>query len=207
MDLTGNAEEEEDNDNEDGHDAQPQPPNPAARQSQMHLVRLRVDMCPVAKPSVRFGPGRGGGGRVNGYYRMYKDNEVTRKMDELREMCKVAATAQGVSIIPRNQPVMIKAWFFLKRPEEDFISRRRVAGRLREEALLDASTVVAIKPDVDNCAKFLLDSLTGALFVDDAQVVSLQMFKLRDTEGLCNGRMQIECSLWTETVESVLPNW
>jgi Holliday junction resolvase RusA-like endonuclease len=42
-----------------------------------------------------------------------------------------------------------------------------------------------VKPDVDNFAKFLLDSLTGALFVDDAQVVVLHMYKLHVTTREC----------------------
>ena len=48
-----------------------------------------------------------------------------------------------------------------------------------------------VKPDIDNLAKFLLDALTGVLFEDDAQVVELQVFKLRDSVGLCNGRVAV----------------
>jgi Holliday junction resolvase RusA-like endonuclease len=65
-----------------------------------------------------------------------------------------------------------------------------------------------MKPDVDNFGKFLLDSLTDAVFVDNAQVVALHMYKLRDNKGMCNGRMQIECSLVDEEAwQIIVPNW
>jgi Holliday junction resolvase RusA-like endonuclease len=65
-----------------------------------------------------------------------------------------------------------------------------------------------VKPDVDNFGTFLLDSLTGALFVDDAQVVAIHMYKLRDYEGMCNGRIQIECFLVNkEAWQIIVPNW
>lgn len=201
VDLT---ETDDEIDADHGQPAVPVPNNAGNQQIQLSVVRLKVDMCPIAKPSVRFGPGRGG---PNGMYRRYIDTAVTNKMAELRSYCVLARDAQGVQIIPRNVPVVVKAWFFLKRPTEDFISRRRVAGRLREEALQEANTIVPVKPDVDNCGKFLLDSLTGALFEDDAQVVALQMYKLRDNDGLCNGRMQIECSSCYQSLNSLLPNW
>jgi hypothetical protein len=60
-------------------------------------------------------------------------------------------------------------------------------------------TIVPVKPDVDNF---------GALFVDDAQVVALHMYKLRGNKGMCNGRIQIECSLVDEeALQIIVPNW
>lgn len=202
VDLT----EESNDDFDHGQETDPGPPAPPINPP-IPTLRIHVDMCPISKPSIRFGPGRGGGGRAGNFYRRYVENDVVAKMGLLREICRSAASAHGMPIIPRNQPVSIKAWFFLKRPAEDFTSRRRAVGRLREEALSVANTVVPVKPDVDNFAKFLLDSLTGGLFVDDAQVVTLHMYKLRDNEGLCNGRMQIECTLFHQSLESILPGW
>ena len=42
-------------------------------------------------------------------------------------------------------------------------------------------------PDTDNLAKVLLGALTGVVFHDDAQVVEVHMFKMRDNRGLCEG--------------------
>lgn len=209
VDLTGN-----DDADENGAAATPAPPNPPGHhnmmtarrhiQQQLHLLRLNVDMPPVAKPSVRFGRGRGTGN----LYRMYFDNDVVTKREQFRTICRIAAEEQGILPIPREQPVSIRAWFFLKRPAQDFISRRRVAGRLKPDVLCSEGTVQAVKPDIDNLCKFLLDSLTGVLFIDDAQVVATQLFKLRDSEGLCNGRIQLECSIASgDAIVAMLPNF
>ena len=73
--------------------------------------------------------------------------------------------------------------------------------------MTDSQTVVAIKPDTDNMGKFLLDALTGALYEDDSQVVDLHMFKLRDNDGLCNGKVAIEVCTWKKTAAAIMPNF
>jgi Endodeoxyribonuclease RusA len=192
--------------NDDNGDVPPYPvPEILRHQIQQHHVRIRVDMCPVSKPSVRFGPGRGtrGPGML---FRRYFDTDVSQKIEQLRNACIASREVQGIAIIPRQQCCIVKAWFFMKRPNDDFRGRVRGPGRLKEESTTYEETIVPVKPDVDNFGKFLLDSLTGALFVDDAQVVALHMYKLRDNEGMCNGRMQIECSLVDEA-QIIVPNW
>ena len=69
------------------------------------------------------------------------------------------------------------------------------------------NTIVPVKPDTDNLCKFLLDSLTGVLFEDDAQVVEVHLYKLRDNEGLCEGRMHIECGVCELLPGDILPDW
>ena len=65
-----------------------------------------------------------------------------------------------------------------------------------------------VKPNIDNLAKFLLDVITGVLFEDDAQVVELQMFKLRDSVGLCNGRVAIDVQVVSnKTPAEIMPNF
>jgi hypothetical protein len=84
----------------------------------------------------------------------------------------------------------------MKRPNDDFRGRVRGPGRLKEESTTYEETIVPVKPDVDNF---------GALFVDNAQVVALHMYKLRDNKGMCNGRMQIECSIAVRAIVSCYP--
>ena len=67
--------------------------------------------------------------------------------------------------------------------------------------------MVAIKPDNDNLAKFLLDSVTEVLFADDAQIVDLRILKLRDNEGLCEGRVGIHCRQFTGHYSERMPNF
>ena len=65
--------------------------------------------------------------------------------------------------------------------------------------------MVPVKPDVDNLSKFLLDALTGVLFEDDAQVVDLHMFKIRDSVGLCNGLVALDVRPFNKTTAKIEP--
>jgi len=94
--------------------------------------------------------------------------------------------------------------FRTKRPNTDFIGGRPGAGRMRpmmdvaedgsvSDSSLTAPTALAPPPrtDVDNLAKFVLDSLNGLLYEDDRQIVSLQATKCRDNEGACQGSTEV----------------
>jgi Holliday junction resolvase RusA-like endonuclease len=175
-------------------------PPPANNQAPGHnQFQLWIPMAPLAKPSVSFGKGRGG------VWRAYFNNKATAARNEMKAFVQQAAAAVGFQQIPRNQPVEVKAWFFLKRPNDDFIGRRRGIGRLKESVLHE--WIVPVKPDTDNMAKLLLDALTGVLFVDDAQVTDMHMWKLRDSIGLCEGRVAIEVNLFDKPMASILPSF
>ena len=45
-----------------------------------------------------------------------------------------------------------------------------------------------MKPDLDNCVKFLLDTLSQVAWKDDQQVVHLVAYKCIDTVAPCEGR-------------------
>lgn len=78
--------------------------------------------------------------------------------------CRLAAMQAGV--VPESGPVRLSATFVLPKPTTTV--RKRDAGRL---------IWVAKKPDVDNLAKALLDSLSGVAWSDDSQVASLHISK------------------------------
>ena len=67
--------------------------------------------------------------------------------------------------------------------------------------------MVAVKPDNDNLAKLLLDALTGVLCADDAQIVDLRVYKLRDNVGLCEGRIAMEVDVFKKSVAEMSPNF
>ena len=167
-----------------------------------HHLRMWIPMPPIAKPSVSYGPGRGG---PKGWFRMCINSGVKKKMAEFKSLVKEAAAREGFQQIPRNKPVQMTVWFFLRRPDDDFTSRRRGMGRLKESAM--ASSVAAVKPDTDNLGKFLLDALTGALCEDDAQVVELHMFKLRDSAGTCEGCVAIDVDVWNRDANLIMPQF
>ena len=169
-------------------------------------LRMWIAMAPEAKPSIRYGPGRGKGGKKH-WFRPYFDNAATQKRALLHRIVTDAMRNHGCQKTPAGVPVAMKVWFFLRRPDSDFISRRRVAGRLKPSALTDRETIVAITPDTDNMGKFFLDAMKGAVHEDDCQTVDLHMFKLRDNEGLCNGRMAVEAGVCQNNVAEMLPSF
>jgi Holliday junction resolvase RusA-like endonuclease len=93
--------------------------------------------------------------------------------------------------------------FRLKRPLKDFVASRRGPGRLR---LVAPSQVALTRTDVDNLAKFVLDSLNEVLYQDDRQIVSLHVTKLLDNQDDCLGSTQIHLRQLTEEHVSTLLN-
>lgn len=87
-------------------------------------------------------------------------------------------------------PITLTVWFFLPRPNTDFVGGRRQAGNLKPSAR--TCRAVSVYPDIDNLLKFLLDSLNGIVYEDDKQVAKLISYKVRDNLGLCNGFTQFE---------------
>jgi hypothetical protein len=89
-----------------------------------------------------------------------------------------------------SESLIMTMVFRLRRPNDHFVGGRRGPGRLRPTAL--AQLLPSPRPpDVDNLAKFVLDSLNGLLYTDDRQVVSLHVTKLLDNEGLCLGSTEV----------------
>jgi Holliday junction resolvase RusA-like endonuclease len=89
--------------------------------------------------------------------------------------------------------------FRMKRPNSHFIGNKPGYDRLRKTAPDQAHN--ALRTDVDNLAKFVLDSLNGILYTDDRQIVSLHVTKLydNDTLELCNGSTCVQLRLIQES--------
>ena len=159
-------------------------------------LRVMVNMAPVPKNTVKAGQGR-----------HCVDNQTRRKMNEFGAIVKAKAKAEGFTKIEREIPVEITIWCFKKRPAVDFVSKHRMAGNLQATALSHDKTVVAVKPDVDNCAEFVLDSAKGTIWDDDAQVVKLTVMKLRDNLGLCLGRVALHVKKHGGSHDGMLPDF
>ena len=82
--------------------------------------------------------------------------------------------------------------FRLKRPKTHFVNSKPGEGRIKDSA---PKRFHASKTDVDNLAKFVLDSLNGILYEDDRQVVSLKAVKMLDSEGMCHGATDVTISV------------
>jgi Holliday junction resolvase RusA-like endonuclease len=87
-----------------------------------------------------------------------------------------------------NKYLAITIIFRMKRPKSHFINNKPGLGRIKKKAL---SQLLPIRTDVDNLAKFVLDSMNGVLYEDDKQIMSLHATKLLDNVGLCEGSTEI----------------
>jgi len=74
-------------------------------------LRMWIAMAPEAKPSIRYGPGRGRGGKKN--WRPHFDNAVTQKRNTLHGIVVDAMRNHGRQKTPAGVPVAMKVWFFL----------------------------------------------------------------------------------------------
>ena len=75
------------------------------------------------------------------------------------------------------------------------MANRPGPGRLKPSA---PGKLYSVRSDVDNLAKFVMDSLNGLVYVDDRQVVNLNAIKVLDSEGLCRGATEVEISVLEE---------
>jgi Holliday junction resolvase RusA-like endonuclease len=94
-----------------------------------------------------------------------------------------------------EQPIAVSIVFRMKRPKSHFINNKpslvetdtdisttsNMKSRLRSTAPIQMCTS-SMRTDVDNLAKFVLDSLNNITYVDDRQIVSLHVTKLYDNE-------------------------
>ncbi|KAL3775197.1 hypothetical protein ACHAWO_003813 [Cyclotella atomus] len=78
--------------------------------------------------------------------------------------------------------------FRFKRPKSHFVNNKPGEGRIKPKA---PGKFHATQTDIDNLAKFVLDSLNGLLYPDDRQVVSLKLIKMLDSDGICAGATDV----------------
>ena len=97
---------------------------------------------------------------------------------------ELPSETNGLSLFGDRDQLSVSMLFCMKRPLNHFTSSKRAEGRLKETA---SNRVGPIRTDVDNLAKFILDSLNGMIYHDDKQVASVHATKCYDSEGLCEG--------------------
>lgn len=84
----------------------------------------------------------------------------------------VAATYQSYfgSVKPTEKAIAVDVVFY--RPVQKSISK------IERQRRLTGKSLPAIKPDIDNYVKAILDALNGVAFRDDKQIISLNAKKL-----------------------------
>ena len=146
--------------------------------TESNVFAFEVSGNPKALPRMRY--------FRNGFY-----NPARNNMHAFRAAVQqiLPLTVHG-PIFGKGVSVTLTVKFYMKRPNSDFVHDQRMAGNLRAALPITKP----IRPDIDNLAKFVLDSCNGILYHDDCQVVKLVTFKLRDNRGDCMGRTVVEVS-------------
>lgn len=81
------------------------------------------------------------------------------------QMQAIRLLSGGGDPIPKGTPVVVRMAFYYNRPK----NQRRANGELKDSA----PAYHMVKPDIDNLEKLVLDSLSGVVYEDDAQVVQV----------------------------------
>ena len=100
-------------------------------------------------------------------------------------------------LFEENEPLEMRITFRTKRPKSHFVNNKPGPGRLKPRS---PGRFHITRSDVDNLAKFVMDSLNGLLYVDDKQVISLKVMKVLDCEGLCLGSTDVCINVIRETL-------
>jgi Holliday junction resolvase RusA-like endonuclease len=106
-------------------------------------------------------------------------------------------------LFSEGESLRLSIIFRMKRPASHFVAGRRTGPSSRLKPAFSSAggrpmPAAAIRSDVDNLAKFVMDSLNGVLYVDDRQVVNLNVVKVLDSEGPCFGATEVEICVLRE---------
>ena len=112
------------------------------------------------------GKGRPRFSRHGKFTKVYTD-QTTLDYETAIQSC--AAKAMGASR-PLETPVSVFLYIRLRIPQS--------YSKKRTEACLSGAERPAKKPDIDNVAKAFLDAMNGTVYLDDTQVVELNIKKV-----------------------------
>ena len=123
---------------------------------EVNKIILKLDGEPVGKGRPRF--------NKNG--QPYTP-ERTRNYEEFVQMCY--RVQNGTRFIGGNVPIAVTIRAYFGIPKR--------ASKKNRALMLDRKIRPTKKPDADNIAKIILDSLNGLAFTDDAQITGLLVTK------------------------------
>jgi len=101
-----------------------------------------------------------------------------------RQDIAVASREAMEGASPYIEPVDVRLMFWLPRPQAHFGT-----GRNAEKLKPSAPIAPSVHPDLDKLVRAVLDALTGIVFRDDKQVVSLTASKLYAQDSFHPGMM------------------
>ncbi len=102
--------------------------------------------------------------------------EKTENYENFVKMCCVSAMNEnGIKAFEKGKPLYVTIKIHKQTPSS--VSNKKL------KAMLEGKISPTTKPDLDNCAKSILDALNKIAFADDAQIVSLNITKIYDEEA------------------------
>ena len=114
--------------------------------------------------------------------RVHTTNDPSGRIERWRGDIRTAVRDVAPAA-PASDPVAMRMSFRMPRPQNHYLPAN--ARRPKPELRLDAPHWVPSGADVDKLARAVLDALTGVVYVDDSQVVSIVAAKryVADGEG------------------------
>lgn len=110
-------------------------------------------------------------------------------VEALEEAIEPFGLNQQECLFAPRIPLMADITMHMPRPQNHFERNRpRVEEFLRPEAVNMAHIRT---PDVDNMAKFILDSLEGIVYENDSYITDCRCRKVYDNVGECDGRITV----------------
>jgi Holliday junction resolvase RusA-like endonuclease len=131
----------------------------------------------------------------------YCDDTAINGMDP-SSLAASPSSLNATTLFSADECLQLSLTFRMKRPKSHFIANQPGYDRLKSSAPSKIN-IRNLRSDVDNMAKFVMDSLNGLLYVDDRQVVVLNVRKVLDCDGLCLGATDVEISVVKE--EEIFP--
>jgi Holliday junction resolvase RusA-like endonuclease len=116
------------------------------------------------------------------------------KVNAFKSVLRQAMAANNIRDgFPWRGGVAVNVWFYMQRPCEHFVARRRAPGNLRFPVTMRHPWhCSSAGPDIDNLIKFVLDAMNGIVYRDDGQVVKILACKPMDNHNSCTGRTIIQ---------------
>jgi Holliday junction resolvase RusA-like endonuclease len=130
--------------------------------------------------------------------------EFRQVVHEILTLCSSTSFDNNQPLFGSQELLVMKLVFHMNRPRNHFLRsyRNRNATKLRKG--ISPWVRVSKKVDVDNLAKFVLDSLNGILYDDDQQIFSLSATKVYDNSPSNDGATYLHLySIPTENEEEI----
>ena len=163
------------------------------------VIRILKLGDPIPKPSVRVivkPTGTNMSKPGNNTFKRWNYNPASKAMSDFKALAREQICDEekqpgfdfeGFPVWGPGTGVSVTVWFCKRPPNNFFINNDRT--RPKHNALLTPCTV---KPDTDNCLKFILDSLSKLVWADDNQVDCICAKKLYDNCPPYEGRTIVE---------------